>query len=375
MDDIKLVNHACFSFSVEGSGCLVDPWLEGPIFNQAWRLVSEGGEIPDNLKYIFISHEHPDHLHWPTLKKLSSSEVTVVMTTRSNPNVQDNLERLGYKVITVPSGHQKELGPLKVEFYKRGHDSTIVFQHGDFVMVNQNDCHLTPAQVRAIKSLYPTIDIWWMQFSLAGYYGNLDDTEALQAANKKHRDMFKDYKSKFNPRVAIPFASFVYFCREENRGLNQYRVKLQQILDENDNVQVLFKGDEYLVDGYEDRNKLNVEKWESLFESDLVLEKPHAGLRDLKDNFKMFCDKHPVSGEVEFSLFEGGACMLDFANKTTHFRSECSNPVAKVSMFDLSEMFKNPWGADTMNITSCFHVYNSTVWRGLLGGMDSLYAR
>tara|TARA_R100001509_G_scaffold36170_1_gene19282 strand:- start:2392 stop:3516 length:1125 start_codon:yes stop_codon:yes gene_type:complete len=374
MRNIKLVNHACFSFSHKTDGYIVDPWFKGSIFNNSWRLVSEGGDAPENLKYIVISHEHPDHLHWPTLKKLASPDITIILCERNNDNVESNLKKLGYNVLSLPNQREHDLNGLRIEFIRQGHDHTVVFNDGETVMVNQNDCHLSEAMANYIKVKYPVIDIWWMQFSLAGYYGNLDDKGSLWGANKKHRDMFSSYRKTLNPRVAIPFASFVYFCRDENKALNNYRVTLQSILDENEGTQILYKGDFVLNENYKERNSLSISKWESDFDAAREIESPAASRGDLVSCFNSFCEKYKTHGLLEFELYDEDGCVLNFTEGKCSF-GKVTQPVAKVALYDLSEMFKNPWGADTMNITSCFHVYDLQSWKGLLGAVDSLYRR
>ena len=65
---ITFINHACFTIEKNNEMIFVDPWFFGRIFNNSWSLFKETEKIDlSNLKYIFITHEHPDHLHWPTL--------------------------------------------------------------------------------------------------------------------------------------------------------------------------------------------------------------------------------------------------------------------------------------------------------------------
>ncbi len=65
-----------FSNHKKDYSILVDPWFSGKVFNDSWELLNETN-IDDldlsNLKYIFISHEHPDHLSWSTLKKIKKN--------------------------------------------------------------------------------------------------------------------------------------------------------------------------------------------------------------------------------------------------------------------------------------------------------------
>ena len=67
---ITFLNHASFAIEVNNSITLIDPWFTGKIFNNSWSFMKDTDDsIIDysKVKYISISHEHPDHLHWGTL--------------------------------------------------------------------------------------------------------------------------------------------------------------------------------------------------------------------------------------------------------------------------------------------------------------------
>ena len=70
---ITFLNHSSFSIEDEENITLVDPWYFGKIFNNSWSLLKDTDDSQidySKLKYISISHEHPDHLHWATLKHI-----------------------------------------------------------------------------------------------------------------------------------------------------------------------------------------------------------------------------------------------------------------------------------------------------------------
>ena len=67
---LTFVNHACFQVRSDSALLLVDPWLEGPVFNNGWSLVDQStsnAAMVEELNhagvpvYIWFSHEHPDH--------------------------------------------------------------------------------------------------------------------------------------------------------------------------------------------------------------------------------------------------------------------------------------------------------------------------
>ena len=100
---VRLINHACFSIERKDSLTLMDPWFSGRIFNKSWSLIRETDlqsiDGIEKLKNIVISHEHPDHLHWPTLKQIkdySNNDITIYMPYRNNDNVKREVEKIGF---------------------------------------------------------------------------------------------------------------------------------------------------------------------------------------------------------------------------------------------------------------------------------------
>ena len=79
---IKFLNHASFYFENDEEIIIMDPWLEGKVFNNSWALLADTPEDVIDLKkikHILITHDHPDHLNWASLKKISSQTKDVVV--------------------------------------------------------------------------------------------------------------------------------------------------------------------------------------------------------------------------------------------------------------------------------------------------------
>ena len=72
---VKFINHACIQIFYGEFSILIDPWFDGKVFNNSWKLLKDT-DLKNvdftNLKYIVFSHEHPDHLNFDTLKKMKS---------------------------------------------------------------------------------------------------------------------------------------------------------------------------------------------------------------------------------------------------------------------------------------------------------------
>ena len=70
--NIEFVSHAGFIVSAMSKKILIDPWTKGKAFNDGWALISNNIDVNyDEIDYIFVSHEHPDHFHFPTLKSIT----------------------------------------------------------------------------------------------------------------------------------------------------------------------------------------------------------------------------------------------------------------------------------------------------------------
>jgi len=385
MTDIKFINHACFTVTSNGEMVLFDPWFTGSVFNNSWSLLEET-EIDSLdfslLSFIAITHEHPDHLHWETLKRIKQScknNIKIIIPKRKNKNVKNNLIKLGYIVAEIPHNKEYKISTnFSISNFPTGHDSAYVLKTSDKVILNQNDCKLTPQQCMAIKSNYKDIDVYFMQFSLAGYYANKDDHTGLEKAKLEHIKMFEEYGSIFKPKITVPFASFIYFSRQKNSFLNEWIVNVKDLPGD---FQVLFYGDSVMWDNDFERTERNKSLWSSLFSREKVIVSPKEISREeIKSNAAIFFSEMQVGSCPPTSVFElygtGDKMIVDYKNKKIDFVKETNFPVAgKVTEFDINNFFKFPWGADTLNITSCFEIKNKNLWRKNLIFRDSQYKR
>jgi len=99
---VTLLSHA--SVLVEDGGVVLcaDPWFFGEAFNESWSLVCEPAAISTNLQgvtHIWMSHEHPDHLHFPTLKAIPNeqkAQITLLYQEHFSSRMCRALSNLGF---------------------------------------------------------------------------------------------------------------------------------------------------------------------------------------------------------------------------------------------------------------------------------------
>ena len=427
---VKFINHASLQVTRDKFNLLIDPWYSGKVFNNSWSLIREGHEnLQKNITHILISHEHPDHLHFPTLKYLKSNNFlhpncVLIFPFRKENSVRDAIVKLGLHYTEIKSGIQSSImvGDIKVAYYGEVEDGdhTIVLGCPDLTIVNQNDHYTSVPMCFEIKADWPSIDFFFTQFSLAGYYGNKNEPDIIKNNGSKfHIQRFIDYVDIFEPKFAIPFASFVYFCDFYNNYLNFYTVKpsdLSNIDFKNTQVQFALFGNEILSNGNEVsiRNPINLQLCQNLFdkttfkidssniadiEEIIVLLREHLRKIDLKKRMAFMLLKKPFKGLLrkDLSLRKNKSWLFSWANKVLGFvrfvdHIGLSNRYLYINLLDYKNVsiridtlfcekialvearkkvdfavpsrqilfaMKFPWGVDTLNVTATSQIYSA----------------
>jgi L-ascorbate metabolism protein UlaG (beta-lactamase superfamily) len=69
---VEFINHARLLIEQDKICLLSDPWLEGSVFNNGWKLITPtqfSYEEFAKVTHIWFSNEHPDHFFPPNIKK------------------------------------------------------------------------------------------------------------------------------------------------------------------------------------------------------------------------------------------------------------------------------------------------------------------
>lgn len=230
---VELIAHACILIRVGDLRILCDPWLFGRAFNNGWGL-SPKPEVVDSVlsevTHLWISHEHPDHLHFPSLKGLTETldldRVTVLFQETNSDKVFDALKKLGYRRFKA----MRHLLPIELDAHTQvfvyGHrhlDSTLgVILDGDNWLLNINDTELNERDCEIIGKHFGAFPLLFNQFSIAGFDGVLDKAQ-LERQKTGILDKMVAHHRSFRAQHTVPFASFMYFCRGDNAELNAFR--------------------------------------------------------------------------------------------------------------------------------------------------------
>jgi L-ascorbate metabolism protein UlaG (beta-lactamase superfamily) len=86
---LTFINHSSFQVQHQNVNLVIDPWLDGRVFNNGWDLVSKtqfSYEDFASVTHIWFSHEHPDHFFRPTsIKYLRNTEIKSLFCFKLRP--------------------------------------------------------------------------------------------------------------------------------------------------------------------------------------------------------------------------------------------------------------------------------------------------
>lgn len=226
--NLTFLNHACFVIDINGKmSFATDPWLLGSAFCDGWWL-SEASPVDaiDRLKqcdFIYISHNHPDHLHSETLQKLDR-DTRFVVPRFTNRSVSRYLNYLGFsEVYECDFGDVFDFGipGFKFSILKSGDfrdDSGVVFSYGDFVAVMAVDCN-------ALNHYVLPQNVTLLATSFAGgasgfplCFGNYNEAEKARITARNKSAVWQsvsNYIDATSPAFYVPYAG--YFKEDPDR--------------------------------------------------------------------------------------------------------------------------------------------------------------
>lgn len=256
---LRFVQSATVEIEAGGCRVLCDPWLTDGAFYGSWCHFPPLQFQPEDfagVDHLYLSHIHPDHADPATLERLPR-HLPVLIHRYQDPFFRRNLEKLGFaNVIELEHGEKRELAPdFSIQSFAADNcdptvcgrqfgcalagsapyrtmqiDSVAVFQAGDEVLVNLNDCPLPlgRAVAHTIAGLYPRIDLACIPYSGAGpyphFFANLSPQERHRQGLVKREKLLQhalDFLEILQPRAFMPFAGeFVYSGRliEQNQS-------------------------------------------------------------------------------------------------------------------------------------------------------------
>ncbi len=241
--NISFFTHACFLINHNNTSILTDPWLEGGAFNNSWGLLNElsydkiENKIQKNF-FLYLSHEHPDHLSIGFFKKnrnsLIAKNCTILFQKTADKRVVNFLSSLNIKTMEVDFEKKLNLdNNLDITLYKCGFfDSAAIIETKDTTLFNLNDCDFNNDELNKISLKHSNNNnnkILATQFSYAAWREN--EEWCKRAADLKIQKI-NHFSRVLKCNYLYPFASFIFFKKKENFFLNKNSNKPWELLKE-----------------------------------------------------------------------------------------------------------------------------------------------
>jgi hypothetical protein len=230
----ETIGNATLIAHDHGPVLATDPWLGGTAYFGSWALThavpEEQADAVRAASYVFVSHGHPDHLHFPSLDRLRDRRV--LLADHVGGRLRDDLRRLGFDVEVLPDRRWRQLSPRVrvMAIADPSQDSVLIVDLDGTLVVDANDAtdHGWGSTVRRIAR-HRSGPVFLL--ALSGY----GDADMM--------NFFSDDGTRLTPRAAlrippgrsivrrmrrlgarffVPFSSMHRYQREDSAWANRY---------------------------------------------------------------------------------------------------------------------------------------------------------
>ena len=159
---IEFINHASVLVSYNDVNILTDPWYSGLAFDGGWSLLYENNEkfiehLLNDVNYIYITHEHPDHFSIPFFKKYSElikkNKIKIIFQKTLDKRVEEFLiKKFNLELIILESYKTVNINDRKITLVSCGAiDSSLIVETENCYHINLNDCDFIDTELKRIK--------------------------------------------------------------------------------------------------------------------------------------------------------------------------------------------------------------------------------
>ena len=388
---IEFVNHASLIVDTNQSRILCDPWLSGRAFNDGWSLLSPTPSIIwSNITHIWLSHEHPDHFHPPSLLSIPQGErsrIQILYQATRDRKVINWCRAQGFRVQELPEHQPVRLGHdltvLNGKFPTG--DSWLLIDDGTTRFLNMNDCDTKTMEIaRSTAARTGRVDVLATQFSYAAWVGDTRD-ERVKAARRKLEQVYLQAQC-FRPRYLIPFASFAVFSHPESFVQNDGANRIHEIFPELEQrlpspIVLLYPGDRWTVGGEWDNQpaiKKYADDYTRFFSQDgrtlksasdqktvdlAVLEKKATNYNQRLTKLNPLLRFFPIEPTQVWLLDHRRAVQFDLKHgltRTNSTKEQCDIAMGSDSM---AFWFDHSWGGTTVYISGRMSAHNKQRYR------------
>lgn len=235
---VRHITHASVMLEVEGFRLLTDPWFVGECFAGGWWLKNppkdDAWELLESADLLYISHNHPDHLHTETLAR-ARKDIPIIVPQFAADSVVLPLRKLGFTNI-----HELELkrlyrvsdSDLLVSILPTGdqrEDSALFISQGDFTAVLTVDCVGANQYVMPVN---PTLLLTNFAGGASGWplcyevLGPIEERKKIVTKNRGNAVVeAMKYIQQAQPKAFMPYAGFFEELAPRDAMIREYNAK------------------------------------------------------------------------------------------------------------------------------------------------------
>jgi hypothetical protein len=232
--ELRTLGHATLVILEDGQPLIAtDPWLLGSNYWRSWWLEKyprdEDVELVKRALRVYVTHSHPDHFHWPTLRRLGPRS-TLHATFPRNP-LPGFLREHGFSPEELEPWRWYTLAcrvriasvPVPID------DSILVIDTPPATVVNLNDTVPRTALLRYLRAtlLTPGKPLVVLRSYSPASVANSVFVNGERVKLKAKADYVAGARRACETLGAthfVPFASQVFFARTDSRWANEFRV-------------------------------------------------------------------------------------------------------------------------------------------------------
>ena len=241
--NIETIGHASLVIRNDQNKAvlLTDPWLIGSVYWRSWWLQNYPSEAQlkelSDVKYCYVTHEHPDHFHTASIRKLGKNP-TYISPLLPQDNISTFLGEQGNKTKSLKPFNwyklEENLSILSIPLFND--DSCLVIDTPKAVIINLNDAKPGKTQLKHLqefisKNMAGKKVVVLSSYSPASIVNSFrKNSEYVSIKDKsKYIDYLNGIVDVLNADYFIPFASQVIFYRPDSAWANEYKVSYDDI--------------------------------------------------------------------------------------------------------------------------------------------------
>ena len=218
----ELINHACLLFRGDSFSFVIDPWIVGSTLSTGWwpslPRRSDWADVVNKCDFIYISHNHADHLHKHTLSKIRP-DMNFYIPKFASDSVRKTLIRFGFKNIEYLEFEKiyslEKDGDFEISCLKSGdhrEDSGFYFRYGAFDFISTIDANLVNNDRFPHKATIFACNIHIGSGEYPLCFDSISEEEKVAIMKKNLDDginQIDSYLSTIQPKYFLPYGGFM----------------------------------------------------------------------------------------------------------------------------------------------------------------------